>query len=228
VRVAVEGAYPPFNYIENNELQGFEPDLLRALCEAMKVRCLLVQHQWDGIVRGLLNREYDAIMSSLEITERRRTRIAFTRRYYLIPAAFIAPKDTDVTAVTPEALAGKRIGAPDRSEHAALIEDLYPQSELQVYGKLEEADLDLFTGRLDVVVGDKLSLSRFLESREGACCRFVGDVPFNPLYQGEGYGVGLRPEDQGLKTRFDRAIEQVMADGTYDRIRAKYIPFDIK
>ena len=228
IRVAVEGAYPPFNYIENDELQGFEPDLLKAICEAMQARCVLVQQQWDGIVRGLLDRKYDAIMSSLAITERRRKRIAFSRRYYQIPAAFIAPKDTDVTAITPEALAGKVIGAPDRSEHAALIEGLYKGSELRVYGKLEEADLDLFTGRLDLVIGDKLALSRFLESREGACCRFVGDVPIDPAYHGYGYGIGLRQDEPELKARFDRGIEQVMADGTYDRIRAKYIPFDIK
>jgi polar amino acid transport system substrate-binding protein len=78
------------------------------------------------------------------------------------------------------------------------------------------------------VLGDKLSLSHFLESREGSCCRFVADVPVNPIYHGRGVGVGLRKEDQDLKATFDRAIDQVIADGTYDRIRAKYFPFDIK
>jgi polar amino acid transport system substrate-binding protein len=40
--------------------------------------------------------------------------------------------------------------------------------------------------------------------------------------------VGLRKEDAALKAEFDRAIGQVMADGTYDRIRSKYFPFDIR
>ena len=227
IRVAVEGAYPPFNYIENDTLQGFEVDLLKALCAAMAARCMPVQHQWEGIVRGLIEGRYDAIMSSLQITPRRRKRIAFSRPYYRIPTAFIARKEADLPAVTPQALAGLRIGAVERSRAAALVEGRYGGAELRTYGKLEEANLDLFTERLDLVVGDKLALSRFLASREGACCRFVGDVP--PQAEADdGYGIGLRPEDTALKARFDRAIDEVMADGTYDRIRARYIPFDTK
>ena len=82
IRVAIVGAYPPFNFIDqNNELQGFEVDLLNRLCEVMATECVLVQHEWDGIIKGLLNREYDAIMSSLEITERRPRRIAYSDPY---------------------------------------------------------------------------------------------------------------------------------------------------
>jgi polar amino acid transport system substrate-binding protein len=228
IRVAVEGAYPPFNYLDQNELQGFEVDLLRALCEAMKADCIPVVRQWDGIVRGLINREYDAIMSSLEVTEGRKKRIAFSRRYYQVPAVIIGRKDATLPAVTPEALAGKTIGALDRSEHARYVENILGGSELRLYGKLEEANLDLLMERIDFVMGDKLALSRFLASREGACCRLVADVPENPIYHGNGYAVGLRKEDGALRDAFDKAIAQVIADGTYDRIRARYFSFDIK
>jgi polar amino acid transport system substrate-binding protein len=228
IRVAVEGAYPPFNYLDQNELQGFEVDLLKALCEAMRANCIPVVRQWDGIVRGLINREYDAIMSSLEVTERRKKSIAFSRRYYQIPAVVIGRKDADLEAVTRDALAGKTIGAVDRSEHARYVENLLGASELRVYGKLDEANLDLLTERIDFVMGDKLALSKFLASREGACCHLVADVPENPAYHGNGYAVGLRKEDGALRDAFDRAIAQIMADGTYDRIRARYFSFDIK
>jgi polar amino acid transport system substrate-binding protein len=229
IKVAVEGAYPPFNYLDQNgELQGFEVDLLKALCETMQTRCTLVQHDWDGIIRGLLNREYDAIVSSLQITERRAKRIAFSKRYYLIPTTLIGVADDPIQEFGPAALAGKTIGAVDRSHHLRYLEAHYKGSEIRVYGKLEEANLDLLTGRLDYVLGDKLALSTFLASQEGACCRMIGDVPFDPAVQGQGYGVGLRQDDAALKARFDGAIAAVMADGTYDRIRAKYFPFDIK
>jgi polar amino acid transport system substrate-binding protein len=229
IRVAVEGAYPPFNYLDqNNELQGFEVDLLKALCKVMQAQCILVPREWDGIVRGLLDREYDAIMSSLEITERRAKRIAFSRSYYRMPAAFIGRKDTDIAQVTPEALRDKAVGTADRSEHAAFLKEVYPETRLQTYGKLDEANLDLLTERLDLVLGDKLSLFRFLASREGACCRLVADAPASQAHYGKGYGIGIRKEDEALKGSFDRAIETVIADGTYDRIRAGYFAFDIK
>lgn len=228
IRIAVEGAYPPFNYIENNELQGFEVDLSKALCEAMKAECVLVQHEWDGIIRSLLGREYDAVMSSLEITERRQKRIAYSKPYYRIPAVFIAPKDNSIEGVTPEALAGKKIGAADRGDHEDYLKRFYAKSEVVPYSSPVEANLDLLVGRIDAVFGDKRSLSKFLETREGECCRIVGTAPAEPAYTHQFYGIGLRKEDRDLKARFDAAIDQVMADGTYDRIRAKYFSFDIK
>lgn len=229
VRIAVEGAFPPFNYIDqNNELQGFEVDLGRALCEAMRARCTFVQHQWDGIVNGLINREYDAIMSSLAITEARRKRIGFSRRYYLMPAAFMAAKSTEVAGIAPGALAGKRVGTTDRSEHAAFLEGLYKDTEVRLYGRLEEAILDLKADRIDLVLGDKLPLTQFLAGPDGECCRIVGDAPKSQAYLRRAVGVGLRKEDEDLKTLFDRAIEEVKRNGTYDRIRARYFPVDIK
>ncbi|MGO4572757.1 transporter substrate-binding domain-containing protein [Microvirga sp. 2TAF3] len=228
IRIAVEGAYPPFNYIENNELQGFEVDLSKALCEAMKADCVLVQHEWDRIIRGLINRDYDAIMSSLEITDRRQKRIAFSKPYYRIPAIFIARKDNAIGTATPATLAGKKIGAADRSDHADYLRQFYKFSEIIPYSSPVEANLDLLVGRIDAVFGDKRSLTAFLGTREGDCCRIVGGSPATPAYKRQFYGIGLRKEDQDLKNRFDSAIDQVIADGTYDRIRAKYFPFDIK
>jgi polar amino acid transport system substrate-binding protein len=229
IRVAIEGAYPPFNFIDqDNELQGFEVDLLKSLCDTMAAECVLVQHAWDGMIKGLLNREYDAIMSSLEITERRQKRIAFSDPYYRIPAVFIGSKDTPPGAVTPAAMAGKRIGTTDRSDHEAYLKEFYRESEIVLYAKPDEANLDLLVGRLDAIFGDELLLSKFLESREGGCCHILGDAPSDPVYRRESYGIGLRKEDDALRVKFNAAIATVKNNGTYDRIRAKYFSFDIK
>src|SRR3954452_18478615 len=156
IRIATEGAFPPFNYVENNEPQGFEIELGKALCEAAKVSCVFVIHEWDGILKGLVKGEYDAVMASLSITERRRARIAFSKPYYRIPATFIARKEDAFPKIGPEALAGKRIGATADSEHARFLEARYPNSEIKTYAKFEEADLDLLAERIDLVLGDKI------------------------------------------------------------------------
>jgi polar amino acid transport system substrate-binding protein len=194
----------------------------------MKARCTPVIREWDGIIRGLINREYDAIMSSLEITERRKRRIGFSRRYYLVPPVLVTQRGTELGQPLAEGMQGRRVGAVDGSEHAAYIRAVHPDAELRTYAKLEEANLDLLTERVDVVIGDKLAMTRFLDSAEGACCRVAVDLPPDPAHFGQGYGVGLRQEDGALKLAFDQAIEQVMADGTYERIRARYFPFDIR
>jgi polar amino acid transport system substrate-binding protein len=229
IRIAVEGAYPPFNFIDaDNELQGFEVDLLKSLCQVMNITCELVQHEWDGIIKGLVSREYDAIMSSLEITEKRQKRIAFSDPYYRIPAVFIGSKDVASGEVSPAVLAGKKIGTIERSDHETYLKTFYTSSEIVLYAKADEANLDLLVGRVDAVFADELLLSKFLESREGGCCHILGHAPAEPAYRREAYGIGLRKEDESLREAFNRAIAQVKSDGTYDRIRTKYFSFDTK
>jgi len=227
IRIATEGAFPPFNYLEGNEPQGFEIDLGKALCAAAKARCVFVVHEWDGMIKALLRGEYDAIMASVGITERRRARIAFSKPYYRIPAAFVARRDADLSAVDPAALAGKAVGTIDGSDHARFLEERYPATEAKTYGKLEDANLDLMAERLDLVLGDKLAMTRFLESREGACCRLVADAPYDPAFYHPGVGVGLRKEDAALKALFDKAIADANKDGTITKLSNQHFGYDI-
>ena len=226
IRIATEGAYPPFNYVENNEPTGFEVDLGRALCLAMDANCTFVLQDWDGMSAGLKERRYDVIMSSMEITEERRARMGFSRRYYRMPGALVGLKTDPTPAATFPDLRGDRVGIVADSEFADYLAASHPEAVARAFAKIDEADLDLLTGRLDYVMGDKLALSRFIESRVGqGCCRLVADVP---LVHNEGIGAAFRKSDTALRDRFDRAIEAVIADGTYDRIREKYFAFDIK
>ncbi|TDR94424.1 transporter substrate-binding domain-containing protein [Enterovirga rhinocerotis] len=227
LRIAVEGAYPPFNYAEGQEPAGFEVDLGRALCEAMGLPCTFVLQDWDGLHAALKEKRIDAIMSSMEITPERRSRYRFSRPYYRMPSLLIGRRDADIPdPFNTTSLAGKRVGVVEDGEFAAYLESLPAKPEIRLYHKLDDAELDLLAERLDFVLGDKLEIQSFLQSREGGdCCRPVADLPVD---RGEGYGVAVRKGDRGLAEMFDAAIAKVIADGTYDRIRAKYLPFDIK
>lgn len=229
LRIATEGAFPPFNTTDDRgEPAGFEVELGRALCAAMHATCTFVLQDWDGMSAGLREERYDAVMSSMASTRERRFRMTFSKPYYLVPAAFVARKDATVPGTSPAALKGRAVGAPGLTEHAAYLEDLYKGSTVRLFGTLDEAGLDLMAGRLDLVLGNKLELTRFLASREGACCRLVGDARYHPVYHGAGVSVAVRRGDVALRERFDAAIDKVLSDGTYDRIRARHLPFDVR
>jgi len=70
IRVAVEGAYPPFNYVTpEGELAGFDVDISKALIAATGAEIEIITQDWDGIIPGLLARKYDCIIASMSITE---------------------------------------------------------------------------------------------------------------------------------------------------------------
>jgi polar amino acid transport system substrate-binding protein len=228
IRIASEGARPPYNYIDNGELAGFEIDLGRELCARMKVTCTFVAQDWDSLIPGLIANQYDAIMAAMEISDERREKIAFTKPYVRMPASFIVNAKSALHDISPEGLASKTIGVENGSPEQAFAEDIYKKSEIKRYGSLEEAILDLAEERIDTAIGDKDAVVDFLKNRrEGKCCRLLADAPRDPAYFGEGIGIGLRKDDTVLREALDKAIDDVMADGTFAKIRGKYFEFEV-
>ena len=109
LRIATEGAYPPFN-MKNaaGELTGFDVEIAKALCAEMKRECTIVAQDWDGIIPGLVNNKYDAIIASMSITPERKQTIDFTDRYYSNYISIVAPKDAGLSQ---DDLASKTVGA---------------------------------------------------------------------------------------------------------------------
>jgi polar amino acid transport system substrate-binding protein len=229
VRIASEGARPPFNYLDqNNELAGFEIDLGRELCRRMAVTCKFVMQDWDGMIPGLEAKHYDAIMAAMDITDDRLQQIDFSEPYVRMPPAFLATRGSDLHDPSPKGLAGRTIGVEQGSPEAAFLDAVYKKSEIKTYGELEDAILDLAADRIDTVLGDKDAIVDFLKTRrEAVCCKLMQDIKRDPAFFGAGIGVGLRQGDEDLKALFNKAIEATFADGTYDKIREKYFDFEI-
>jgi polar amino acid transport system substrate-binding protein len=228
VRIASEGARPPYNYLDNNELAGFEIDLGRALCQRMEVSCTFVTQDWDDMIPGLLASQYDAIMAAMDITAERQGKIAFTKPYVRMPSAFLARRDSTITKTSPKALAGASIGVEAGGAHDEFLTGLYEHSDIHRYSSLEDAILDLAESRVDLVIGDKDALTEFLKTRkEGMCCKLVADVPRNTAYFGAGIGIGLRKQDPELKAMFEKALDAVKSDGTFAKISSKYFDFPV-
>jgi len=228
VRVATEGAYPPFNFYDtNNNLVGFDIEITNALCAKIKVKCTIVAQDWDGIIPGLLANKYDAIIASMSITEERKKKIAFTKKYYASPPRFVAAKSAKVTDTSAAALKGKTVGVQSATTHANYIEAYYKDSQVKLYGTQDDANLDLASGRLDIILADSLVLLEWMKTDAGKGFEFVGPKIDDKTIFGEGEGIATRKTDLHLRDMLDQAILDIRADGTYQKINAKYFPFSI-
>lgn len=229
VRIGVDATYPPFEFTgPDGKIQGFSIEIAEALCERMEVQCEFINQDWEGIIPALQANRFDAIVSSMSITEERKQQVDFTNKYYNTPPAIAVPKDSDVAGVTPEDLAGKSIGAQVSTTHANFVQEKYPESELRTYPSPDEYKLDLATGRIDAAMDDSVVLNAWLDTEEGAaCCKLLGTVESDPVIHGEGAGIAIRKEDTALRDMFNEALEEIRADGTYQKINEKYFPFDV-
>ncbi|BCP53295.1 amino acid ABC transporter [Kaistia sp. 32K] len=223
IRIAVEGAFPPFNYVgADNQIGGFDVEIAKAVCNQLKAECTFAVQDWDGLIPALQAGKFDAIFSSMSITDERKKVIDFSRPYYQSPSSFIAPKSAAIKDTSPESLKGKTIGAQSSTVQATELEEKYKGSDVKLYPTQDEVNLDLVSGRIDMLFVDKLPGLDWLKTADGANFEFVGtDLPT------DGVGAGVRQADSDLRDQISAAIVAIKADGTYDKINAKYFPFSI-
>ncbi len=226
ITIATEGAFPPFNYLDRKGMPaGFEMELAQEACQRIKAECEFISLKWDELIPGLLEKKFDIIMSSMEVTRERRQRMGLSRRYYLSPGAFIAPKGAPYDG-PPSLLRNKRIGIQKDSTHADWADKSFRRSaQLKRYASIQEALTALANDEVDAVFGDKAQLWLWSQKPEGKCCELVGQDIKDTQTLGVGVAAGLRKEDAKLREALNKAFGEMVADGTYKKLNEKYFPF---
>ncbi|MHA1599315.1 MAG: ABC transporter substrate-binding protein [Alphaproteobacteria bacterium] len=229
VRVGTEGAYPPFNYIDSDgKLQGFDVEIADALCAAAKLDCEFVVQDWDGIIPGLLAKKFDAIIASMSITEERKKKVDFTDRYYNTPAKFVIKEGVNIE-ISKAGLKGKTVAVQRATIHENFLQDNYGDViEIRSYATQDEANADLVAGRVDLVLADSVALDEgFLKTDAGKGFTFTGPGFNDPKWFGDGAGIAVRKGEDELREALNKAIKQILADGTYKKINDKYFEYDV-
>jgi octopine/nopaline transport system substrate-binding protein len=250
VRIATEGAYPPWNSTDSSgKLIGFEVDLADDLCQRMQVECEMVAQNWDGIIPALTAGKYDAIMAGMSITEERMEVISFTDSYASEPAYFAVLKDSDLASYKTsleqanldevseeeqaaidslkEALDGKTVGVQVATTHANFLDEYMSDAvEIRSYDTQENLDLDLQAGRVDAALASASYWYPLMQTEKGAGFTLVGPG-FDGGTFGKGVGVGIRQEDTDLIEMFNKAIAEAKADGTINRLTQEWFGFDM-
>ena len=226
VRIGIEGAYPPFNFVDSaGNLGGFDYDIMSAICEAQDLSCEFVVQAWDGIMPGLLSGKYDLIIG-MGITEERKKTVDFTGKYWTTASRFVGAKDAEYE-YTPDGLDGVSIGIQRGAFQENYVNEVLVNSIPKVYGTLDEAYLDLQAGRVDLVFASGITHLTFLDSDEGASYAFKGPDYSDPAYFGDGVGMAVRQGEEALRDTISEGILEIRSNGQYAEINETYFPFDI-
>ncbi len=222
LRIGFDAGYPPFSYIDDaGALKGFDIDIALALCAKLKAACTFVRQDWEQLIPGLRAGKYDAIVSSMSITEKRRRLVAFTDKYYSNVVRFVARKGA---GFDPSAPAGRTIGVARATIASDWLEDkLSSIATIRLFTEHEALLRALHEGEVDAVFGDGFGFWNWLQSQKGARFGFVG----KGYHLDEGIGIAVRKEDDTLRRRLNMALGAILADGAYEKINARYFPFSI-
>lgn len=221
LRVATEGAYPPFNYTNNDgTLAGFDVDIANAICQEMKVTCDIKAQDWDGIIPSLKAGKYDAIVAGMGITPERQEQIDFSQPYYSSPLAFVAKKGVDFDPTQAGSIEGKNIGVQRATLSSQWLEANHPKANIKQYGTADEAFLDLTSGRLDAILSEKFGVVTWLNTKDGESFEIKGpDINNN-----DDIGIAIDKGRPELLADINAAIDALKANGEYDKIVEKHFP----
>lgn len=214
LQIATEGAYAPFNYTTNEgALAGFDVDLTHALCAKMNTACTINAQDWDGIIPALKSGKYDAIISAMSVTEERAKQVAFSEPYFVNTLVFVAHKDKDIAK-----LSDVKVASQSSTIASQWLAQAHPTIKPQLYPTLDGAFLDLGNGRADVVVSDKLPALSWLKSDLGKDFEPKGDeIDINDTF-----AIAVNMGDDELLGKFNQALADIKADGTYDKLVIKH------
>ena len=228
LRIGTEGAYPPFEYRDSSgTLKGFDVEVGDALCARMQVKCVWIPQDFDGLIPALRAGKIDMVISSMSVTPERAKAVDFTKPYYKSPSQYVALKSSGISE-DPASLKGKVIGVQSGTIHQAYMEQRLPDITEKTYNTIQEAELDLESGRVDAVLADKLVTYDWI-NKEGSAKGFdyVGKPLVDPLATGL-IAIAVPKGSVALKGRLDDAIDALLADSAYDRISGAYFPFNIR
>ncbi len=214
VRMGTEGAYPPYNFINDaGEVDGFERELGDELCKRAELTCEWVTNDWDSIIPNLVSGNYDTIIAGMSITPERDEVIDFTQEYIPgSPSAYVAlSDDVDTT--------GGVIAAQTATIQAGYVAD--SGATLVEFATADETIAAVRNGEADAVLADKDFLAPIVAESNGEL-KFVGD----DVVIGGGVGMGVRESDTELKEKFNAAIQSMKDDGSLNALIRKWFGED--
>jgi peptide/nickel transport system substrate-binding protein len=219
--IASDASWPPMEFVDQSKnIVGFDMDLIAAIAKDQGFEYEIKNTAWDGIFAGLEGGAYDAILSSVTITDERKKTYDFSDPYFDANQAVVTVIDN--TTIKSEAdLAGKTLGAQIGTTGAIYVTDNLKETTLKEYDTPDLAMLDLMNGNIDgVIVDTPVAANYALQSDQ-----FKGKAKIAlEIVTNEVYGLTVQKGDpKGLLPIFNAGLANVKASGEYDKIRETWI-----
>lgn len=248
LKFATEAAYPPFNQTTpSGKIVGYEPDMVAELAKRAGFKYEIIAQKWSGMIPGLIDGKYDAVIDAVTVTPKRAEAIDFTHEYTVSVSSFVTAKTSPLASLPGT---GTVVAADDEAGMKKSIDDLKATfkgktiavqvatiqadflqkylgdiATIRTYQAGPETFADLMNGRVDAVMASRTNLNAFVKKHTDAISSsgygFTGGV------LGAGSAIGLRKGNAELKAALDDALLSMIKDGTLSKLSIKWFGEDV-
>lgn len=220
LKIGTEGTYAPFTFHDaSGKLVGFDVEIGEAVAAKLGVKPEYLEGKWDGLIAGLDANRYDVVINQVGITEERKQKYDFSEPYIASKAVLIVRSDDD-SIKTFSDLKGKKSAQSLTSNFGKLA--TASGAELVGTDGFDQSIQLVLTGRADATINDSLSFLDFKKQKPDAPVKIVAEQE-----DADYSGIIFRKGDADLKAAIDKALADIKADGTYQKISDKYFGADV-
>lgn len=220
LRIGSETVYPPFEYLNSTtkQYEGFDMDLIQALGKKAGFEPKIVSMGLDGLIPALVSGSIDASISALTVTPERAKKVDFTKGYYNSGLAIVVRAENVAKVKSVKDLENQTLCAEIGSD-GALYSSKIPGVKVRTFNAVAEAFMEINQKGCFGIINDKPVNDYFLNSKAGKSMA-LKEAPFT--LTSDIYGIAVKKGNKQLLDRLNKALEELHADGSYQKIYAKW------
>ncbi len=215
---ATDATWPPMEFVDSQKnVIGYSIEYMKAAGEAAGFKPVFKNTAWDGIFAGLEGGKYDAICSSVSITDERKKTMVFSVPYFKVRQALIVPKTSSVTSLAE--LKGKKVGGQIGTTGYFAIKaasGVEPKS----YDEVGLAMEDLNVGRIAAVVCDDPVAANYAMNQYKDTLKIATIIESG---EAEYYGIAVKKGNKETQELINKGIAAVIASGKEKELQQKWI-----
>ena len=218
--MATNAAFPPYEYVEDNEIVGIDAEIAGAIAEDLGMTLQIDDMEFDSIIPAITTGKADIGVAGMTVTEDRLQNVAFSDSYATGVQVIIVPEDSDITS--PDDLANdKMIGVQQGTTGHIYCADTpekggFGEEHVSAFPNGASAVEALKSGKVDCVVIDNEPAKAFVEQNEGLK---ILDTEFVV----EDYAIAVAKDNDELLEKINASLAKLKEDGTLQQIIDKYI-----
>ena len=219
-KIGTEGTYAPFTFHDaNGVLVGFDVEIGQEIAKRLGVKAEFLEGKWDGLIAGLDAKRYDAVINQVGITEQRKQKYDFSDPYIASKAVLIVRGDNEEVKGFAD-LKGKKSAQSLTSNFGKIAEA--NGAELVGTDGFDQSIQLVLNGRADATINDSLSFLDFKKHKPDANVKIAAQEE-----DADHSGVIIRKGEPELLEAINKALAEIKADGTYQKISDKYFGADV-
>ena len=220
--MATNAEFPPYEYMENNQVVGIDAEIAQAIADKLGLNLRIENMEFDSIISSIKEGKADVGLAGMTVTPERLEEVNFSTSYATGVQVVIVTEDSAITSVDDLFADGANhtIGV-----QLATTGDLYSTWDIEDaglgtvdrYNKGADAVMALKSGKVDCVIIDVEPAKAFVAANEGLKI-------LDTEYAVEDYAIAMNKDNEELTKAVDKALQELIADGTVGKIIEKYIP----